>query len=348
MISSKLALRFTAASLLAALILYVLFRNIDLRLLGESIKRSSSWGLALAALVNLLQWPVRALRWQRLVRASGEPISMRSALEATVIGNSMSVALPGRLGEVAQPALLSLQERISLALSMGSFATTRVLDVLTVLAGFGIGLFLAAPSAWVASWSTIGRKLSYMSPFIAAGLLGALVVASRWYLSARQCSWARRFRQNRIGRQLDLMTLGLSGLAKPKVLVGSLAASLATWLLISASTWIGLAACNVDLPIAAVLVVMPLLVIGIAVPTPAGVGGYHAAMTFGLVQLYSIDRTAAAGASILVHLVQTVPIVALALVIYLTGSRSVPRMDQLLDATKEDPVEDSEAERQAT
>jgi hypothetical protein len=345
-ISRKLAIRFTAASLLAALILYVLFRNINLRLLGESIKRSSPWGLALAALVNLLQWPVRALRWQRLVKAGGESISMRSALEATVIGNSMSVALPGRLGEVAQPSLLALRERISLALSMGSFATTRVLDVLTVLAGFGIGLVLAAPSAWIASWSAIGRKLAYMSPLIAAGLLGGLVVASRWYLSTRQRSWAIRFRQNRIGRQLDLMTLGLSGLAQPKVLMGSLATSLATWLLISASTWIGLAACHVDLPIAAVLVLMPLLVIGIAVPTPAGVGGYHAAMAFGLVQLYSIDRMAAAGASILVHLVQTVPIVALALMIYLTGSRSVPRMDQLLDATKEDPVEDIEAKRQ--
>ena len=346
MISRKLAIRFAAASLLAALILYVLFRNTDLRLLGESIKRSSSWGLALAALVNLLQWPVRARRWQRLVQAGGEPTSMRSALEATVIGNSMSVALPGRLGEVAQPALLALRERISLALSLGSFATTRVLDVLAVLAGFGIGLVLAAPAEWIASWSAIGRKLSYMSPFIAAGLLGALVVGSRWYLSARQRPWARRFRQNKIGRQLDLMALGLSGLAKPKVLVGSLAASLATWLLISASTWIGLAACHVDLPIAAVLVLMPLLVIGIAVPTPAGVGGYHAAMTFGLVQIYSIDRTAAAGASILVHLVQTVPIVSLALVIYLTGSGSIPRMEQLLDATKEDPMEDTEAERQ--
>ena len=54
-ISSKLAIRFTAASLLAALILFVLFRNIDLRLLGETIKRSSPWGLALAAIVNLLQ-----------------------------------------------------------------------------------------------------------------------------------------------------------------------------------------------------------------------------------------------------------------------------------------------------
>ncbi len=55
--SHKLALRFTSASLLAALILYLLFRNLDLRQVGASISNASFWGLLLAAAVNLLQWP---------------------------------------------------------------------------------------------------------------------------------------------------------------------------------------------------------------------------------------------------------------------------------------------------
>ena len=250
------------------------------------------------------------------------------------------MALPGRLGELAQPALLAIRERVPVALAMGSFATTRVLDVLIVVAGFGVGLLLAAPAASIAPWPDIRGRLSYLFPLLAAGILGGLVFSSRWYLEARQMAWLRRLRQKRLGKHLDLMALGLSGLARSKVLFGSLADSLLCWLLISVATWIGLESCNVHLPAAAVLVLMPLLVLGIAVPTPAGAGGYHAAMTFGLVELYSIDKTAAASASLLVHLAMTLPILGLAFLIYVKGSGSLPGMDQILDATKE--IQESE------
>ncbi len=275
-----------------------------------------------------------------MVEAGGESVRTRSALEATVVGSSLSVALPGRLGELAQPALLAIRERVSLALTMGSFATTRIFDVLTVVAGFGIGLLLGPPSARIDAWPEIWRRLSYLSPLLAAGVLATLVLSSRWYLELRQKAGPKRLRETRLGKHLDLMALGLRGLAQPKILFGSLADSLLCWLLILAATWIGLESCNVDLPAGAVLVLMPLLVLGIAVPTPAGAGGYHAAMTFGLAELYSVDKTVAASASLLVHLVMTVPIVALAFLIYMRESDPLPSMDQVLDATR--PIQESD------
>jgi uncharacterized membrane protein YbhN (UPF0104 family) len=61
----------------------------------------------------------------------------------------------------------------------------------------------------------------------------------------------------------------------------------------------------------AILIMMPLLVLGIAIPTPGGAGGYHAAMKFGLTRLFLVSESVAVGAGFLMHAVVVIPVVLL-------------------------------------
>ena len=52
--------------------------------------------------------------------------------------------------------------------------------------------------------------------------------------------------------------------------------------MIGFGTWIGIRSAGADVGFADILVMLPLLALGVSLPTPGGVGGYHALMQFGL------------------------------------------------------------------
>jgi uncharacterized membrane protein YbhN (UPF0104 family) len=90
-----------------------------------------------------------------------------------------------------------------------------------------------------------------------------------------------------------------------------LAYSFAAWLTIGVGTWMGIRAAGAAVSFSDVLVMLPPLALGVAIPTPGGVGGYHAAMTFCLTTLFGVDHTVAVTAGIVMHLGIVVPVLVL-------------------------------------
>jgi uncharacterized membrane protein YbhN (UPF0104 family) len=107
------------------------------------------------------------------------------------------------------------------------------------------------------------------------------------------------------------LSQGVEALKRPKLLARSVLHTLGAWLMIGLSTWIGVRACGVDVPFGAILVLMPLLVLGIALPTPGGAGGYHAAMRVGLMELFGVGEPQAVCAGLLQHAAIVLPILIL-------------------------------------
>jgi len=107
----------------------------------------------------------------------------------------------------------------------------------------------------------------------------------------------------------------MEALHQPRLLGRALLHTLLVWLVIAAATWVGLWACGAVIPPAGVLVIMPLLVLGIALPTPGGAGGYHLAMKVGLMEFYGIAEPVAISAGFLMHLAVVVPVVLLGAVL---------------------------------
>src|SRR6516165_567170 len=123
----------TAVVLVVAAALVVLFlRNVDLRRVALEIAHAQFGWLALSLLTMLVNLAIRSLRWQYLLEPLGSA-SFANAFRATAVGFAASSVLPARAGEVIRPYFLARRERLS---ATGAFATVileRLLDLITVL-----------------------------------------------------------------------------------------------------------------------------------------------------------------------------------------------------------------------
>ncbi len=103
---------------------------------------------------------------------------------------------------------------------------------------------------------------------------------------------------------------GLASVREPRQLALALAWSLPLWLAIAAQIWVVSLALGVVLPVAGSLLVTALLVVGVAVPTPGAVGGYHEAFRLAVTTFFAIDNDRAVAAAIVQHAVGFVPTLA--------------------------------------
>ena len=191
--------------------------------------------------------------------------------------------LPARAGEVLRPWLLARKEGLSATAAFATIILERVLDTVMVLLLFGLFLLLAEPDfargdppglqpaqAWRRVWRRSRRSSRWRScsswRAIPATLNSAPGVFER-VLPARLAAIGTRF--------LRTFANGLAIVRQPGRLAVALLLSVPLWLSIATGIWCVSRAFHIDLPFMGSFLVMALLVVGVAVPTPGAVGGFH-------------------------------------------------------------------------
>jgi uncharacterized protein (TIRG00374 family) len=292
---------------LAALLLALFLRNVDGRaVLGEIVRAHPGW-LALSMSTMFANLALRAWRWQYLLEPLGHT-RFRNAFRATAVGFAASSILPARAGEVIRPYFLARQEGMS---ATGAFATVileRLLDMLTVLVLLAVYVFFfghdmraANPVAfaavkWAGATAGGGALVALAVLFILAGnpakLRRGLV-----RLEARLPSTLAGL----LAKIAEKFALGLAAVRRPSRLAVALALSLPLWLCIGMGIWAGARAFHLKVPFTGSFLLQALLVIGVAVPTPGAVGGFHEAYRFGVTTFFGAPNDAAIGSAIVVH-----------------------------------------------
>jgi hypothetical protein len=321
------ALRISVSLGLAAFLLWLFFRNLDLAELGRTISAAHPGWLAFALAITLANLPHRSWRWTRLLHHA-QRIPQRDAFSATCIGFAATVLLPARAGEIVRPAVLSRRTGLPFAPSLASIAVERLIDLVVVVLLFVV----YAAGGWAPadlSPEAHGRlELLRRSAFVVgAGTLavfGALaLLAARPHLAERVLEPLGRFLPSRIApRVVGLLRSFLGGLAS--IRTGEDAAvmtvsSVAMWLLNALQFHAVMRAFDVVLPFPASFFVLTWAVLGLAVPTPGGVGGYHAAVAYSLTGFYGVAAAPAAATALVTHAVAFVPVTLLG-VGFLAGS----------------------------
>src|ERR1043166_5075253 len=155
----------------AAALVAVFLRNVDLRhVVGEIMRARVRW-LAVSFVTAILSLVIRSLRWQYLLEPLGRA-TFANAFRATCVGFAASTLLPARPGEVIRPYFLARHENMS---ATGAFATIileRVLDVLTVLVLLASFVFVFDRGVGVANPTAIAAV-----KWAGATALGAAIAA---------------------------------------------------------------------------------------------------------------------------------------------------------------------------
>jgi uncharacterized membrane protein YbhN (UPF0104 family) len=101
---------------------------------------------------------------------------------------------------------------------------------------------------------------------------------------------------------------GFAVVRRPERLVAAIAWSLVLWLTIAAGLWAVSIGFGIVMPFTGAWLMLAPLVVGVAVPTPGGVGGFHEAYRLGATAFFGADNDTAVGAAIVLHAISVVPV----------------------------------------
>ena len=117
---------------LGCLLLWFLYRNMDITEIWSVIKNGVNYRIILLSLVFGLGANVmRGLRWGLLIESLGEKFRMRNAVYAVLGNYAVNLVLP-RVGEVWRCGMVTKYDGISFSKLLGTLLVDRVSDTLMV------------------------------------------------------------------------------------------------------------------------------------------------------------------------------------------------------------------------
>jgi uncharacterized protein (TIRG00374 family) len=330
---------------LAIGLLALFLHNVNVtRMMADIVHAQPEW-LALSLATMFANLAIRAWRWQYLLEPLGQT-TFADAFRATAVGFAASSVLPARAGELIRPYFLARSQRRMSA--TGAFATIvleRVLDMITVLVllasyvfVFGRDMTAANPVAFVAvKWAGVtagaGAVVAFTVLFLLAGnaeRLGRVLLRLEQVLPSKLAGM--------IAGVVQQFATGLGAVRRPGRLLVALLWSFPLWLSIALGIWAVAVAFRFTVPFTGSFLLIALLVIGVAVPTPAGIGGFHEAFRIGVTMFFGAPDDAAVGSAIVLHAFSIGPALLLGLFFAAQAGLNVSGMRQLADQAETGPT----------
>ena len=308
---------------LTAALLALFFRGVDAGKTRDAIAGASPGWLVAAIALGLLTFFLRAVRWTWILRPVAR-VPIGPAFAATA-GGFAANNLPGKVGEVLRPYLLSRSLRLPFSPLLASILLERVFDGASV-----IFFFVLAMGAGVTRSGGAARIL------LPAAVLVLLVAALLFAVFRRaeterlmEFFWRRLPEKYQPRAREFAVTFvdGFASLKSPGLLASIVAGSLVMWFVINLQIYFVLKAFALPLPLSAAYVVTAAAVLGLAVPTPGGLGSYQVAVQIALTDVFSVTRTAATSVALVAWATSFVFITLIGLGFLLFTFRSVHLRD---------------------
>ncbi len=322
--------RLFLGALVAAVLLVWFFRGIDWGALGRALREARPLPLVGLVIVTIGVYSARAWRWGDLLAPLGR-VGYADLFSATMVGFVSALLIP-RAGELLRPWLVSRRHPIAWSAGVATIILERLVDMITVLVLFAAYLFVLPVPAAQAEGQVLFHVWGFhptAMDFIKAGGVVALIAVAvvLVFLTAlhanpgRVVGWlearlarAPRWLAEPLGRMLRSFSDGLAVLRAPVPHLAKIGLqSLVVWLLIALGFYLNHLAFRIDLPFHATFLLIAFLVVGVAIPTPGMVGGFHAFYLIALNGVYGVDRATAAAAGISAHALSNLPVLVFGL-----------------------------------
>jgi len=328
-------LRTALVLLLTVGLLAYFLRNANMASVWAETRHASGGLLLLVLGITILTYALRAYRWQYLLAPIGATHFM-AAFETTVIGFAANFLLPARAGEVLRPYLLSRREHLSATAAFATVILERVLDTVTVLLLFAVFVLFTTPETLSADphlFAQVKTGGLIAGAAAVAGLAVFFVLAGHPERLGRAALRIERILPPRLARIVaefvETFAQGLAVMRQPARLAVSLVLSVPLWMSIAAGIWLTSRAFHMTFSYLGSFLVMTLLVVGVAVPTPGAIGGFHAMYQIAVTKFFGVPTDRAVGAAIVLHALSFVPVTILGLAFMAREGLSLGRMREL-------------------
>ena len=322
-------LQIVSIALLTILLLAIFLWNSNLRDVWRILKLTSIAWFALGLFTNFTALIFRTVRWRALLDVHHPP-PFYPTFFANTTGYMLSTVLPIRAGDVARPALLARRTNVHFAAALGTVLTERIVDLVAIILVFD---YYCARH-----WNdfTEGRAVVHDGAIGATVVLVALVLLTAGIFFFRDAvrrlhEWLgriipKRFRESWM-KFFDSFTRSLDIVRHPLALLQVLLCTVAIWF------WLILVAAHRTLDFDTSFFICGVTTIGLAIPTPGGVGGFHKICQYVLTTFYKFDIDSSVAVTVLLHLVGTLPVVLTGIVLFF---REGLNLKQLKEQTRAD------------
>lgn len=322
--------------LLAIAILWWFGRHLNWAEVREAVGRANPVLLALAVLVVLAAYLLRAVRWRALLAPICDA-GLRNLFIATTVGFA-AVLLLGRTGEVVRPVVLPMRDhRIRPSASFVTIMVERIYDLLAVIILFaGNLLWFRPPATSVVDFDRL-RWVGAM--LLGAVLLGVLALIVFRRNSHRVISFVgglferRSFIPARLTKAvvsiLDQLSRALRVLVNARELAVTVGWTVLVWFSIALANWLVLRAFGLPFGVSETIFVLGWSMVGSLVPTPGGAAGAFHAATAGAIVFLGVAKETAAAVSIVMHLIDFGPALIFGLFYLLRGDINLSRLRSL-------------------
>jgi uncharacterized protein (TIRG00374 family) len=307
-------IRTVLVSVLAIALLGWFLQHADLADVWVQVREARVDLLIVGFALVVVTFVIRAHRWQYLLRPIG-PTRFRTAFRTTIIGAAALGVLPARAGDLLRPYLLARQEGLSTSATFATIVMERVLDLIAMLVLLALYVWGTSDASRLPASLRHGIEVSAAL----AGLAALMLVALTWVMAThperigRLVFSAARMLPSTMAERLAgyarTFSTGFAVAREPQALAAALCWSFLLWLVIAGEAWLVAMAFGIYMPFAGSFLLQALLTIGVAVPTPGGVGSYHEAYRIGVTTFFGAANDKAVAAAIVTHAISYVPVV---------------------------------------
>jgi len=295
--------------IISAVLLYLAFRKVDFRLLGDSLKDARYIWLVPAFFLMLSSVVFRAVRWRYLLRAVKE-VEFVHLFSASAIGLMANNLLPARLGEIARAWVIGEKAGISKTSSFATIVVERVFDGFTVI--FFLIIVLLSGKMHLPAPMT---KIAYaaVSFYVLAVVFLAMLRLNRERTSSFVKALTSRLPAGAAAKTDKLLRSfmeGLTVLKRPRDIAAAGLLSFLVWLPNIIVMHMMIRSSGLETSLLATLTVFIIVTFGIMIPSAPGfVGTVQYCFVIGL-GLFGVAESRALGISIIYHAATFIPMTA--------------------------------------
>ena len=279
-----------------ALLLWV-FGDVSLTdVVGILLQANLGW-VAVALIINIASFWIRAYRWCLLLRGAGSSLSVEQSFWALMAGYLASFAIP-RIGDIFRCTMLKKMHNIALFRGLGTVTSERLIDIATMLVVVGISCLLQY------EWLSNQLKNSLQGTHIASHYLlyllfigigaGVVVLLLGVYKKKIHQRWISTW---------HLFWSGLLSIRNLRPRYAFLGSTILLWLFYYLSNYAFMQAYSAtsDLPAQAGILLLATSSLAMLVPLQGGIGSFHA-FTQATLVFYGVHKVHALATVTAIHL----------------------------------------------
>ena len=277
-------LKYIASLSFAGLIIYFLFRNQDPAALIEKISEVEIGWVFLSIICGGWAYINRGMRWIVLIDALGYKSSKLNSISSVSVGYFTNLFIP-RAGEITRCTALNRVEKIPVDKLFGTILVERVIDLVFLISLFLLTLilkldlilrFFTELGSQSSDSTTLGSTKYYVLISILMFFVLAYYLLKKWIVKTSFYEKIIEF--------IDGLKEGFKSIKKMKRKSSFWFHTFSIWIMYFLMTYVCFFAIEETshLTISDGLFLLVLGGIGMVIPTPGGIGSYHAIVMIGL------------------------------------------------------------------